>query len=130
MTRRGILFVAFMTMLLPLFAGCIVAERPGPGNRESYYYYPNDEVYYYPNVRQYYWNERGDWRHGPQPPPRFALRDRDRVRFDWNREPHNDHDRIRRDYPPGRGDKDRDGDRDKDRDKDRDRGGERDRPRY
>jgi hypothetical protein len=77
-------------------------------------------VYFYPRVGEYYWYEGGTWRHDRRVPARFVLRDR--VRIDWDREPHQDHDRIRRDYPARRDDRDRDRDRDQNR--------ERERPRY
>jgi hypothetical protein len=114
------LFVAIVAALVFFLSGCFVAES-GPGGRE-YYYYPDYEVYYYPHVGAYYWYEGGDWHHGPRPPARFVLREQDRVRIEWNREPHQDHDRIRRDYPGHRDqDRDRDGDRDRNRDRDRSR---------
>jgi hypothetical protein len=122
MRRKETVFIAIVAALALFVSACIVAETSRRGG-ESYYYYPDNEIYFYPQVGWYYWFEGGDWRHGAQPPARFVLRDRDRVRFDWEREPHRDHDRIRRDYPPGRRDQDRDRDRDRDggRDRDKDR---------
>ena len=90
--------------LLSFLSGCIVAERPVAYGRpqETYYYYPDYEVYFYPRVQRYYWFERGEWRNGPQPPSRFVLRERERVRIDLDHEPHIDHERIKKSYPPGR----------------------------
>ena len=107
---------AFMAAVLLFTSACVVADSPGHRRVETYYYYPNYEVYFYPHVGDYYWRERDEWRHGPQPPPRFALRDRDRVRIDLDHEPHRDHDRIKKSYPPDRFDRD---DRREDRKDDR-----------
>lgn len=119
MKRRQIAS-AIVAALLLFASGCVVAERPGRGRVETYYYYPDYEVYYYPRVGRYYWLERGEWRREPQPPPRFVLRERERVRIDMDHEPHTDHDRIKRSYPPGRYDRD---DRKDDRKDDRRDGG-------
>ena len=104
MKGRGMALVVALAMLLPFSSGCIVEDssRPGYARQETYYYYPDHEVYYYPNVRRYYWFERGEWRYGAQAPPRFVLREQERVRIDLDREPHTDHARIKKSYPPGR----------------------------
>ena len=104
--KRREMVSAILAALLLFISGCVVAERPGGRYSERYYYYPDHEIYFYPRVAEYYWFERGDWRHGPKPPPRFVLRDRDRVRIDSDHEPHNDHERNRKSYPPGRQDRD------------------------
>src|SRR5690349_14784714 len=128
MHRIETLCLALIGCSMLFLAGCYVAAGPagGPyaGGGATYYYYPDDQVYYYPNVGLYYWYDGGSWHHDRRITDRYRLNDRDRVRFNWSREPHLDHDRIRRDYPGHRDDRDRD--RDRDRDKDRDR----DRPRY
>jgi hypothetical protein len=121
MHRLVTLFIGIAAALMLFVSGCVVAERDYHGGRESYYYYPDYEVYYYPRAGWYYWYEGGSWRHDSRPPSRFVLNERDRVRLDWNREPHLDHDRIRRDYPGRRDDRDRDRDRDRERDRDRNR---------
>lgn len=105
MKRKKVASIAIVAALLLVFSGCIVAEGPGHRRVETYYYYPDHEVYYYPRVSSYYWIERGEWRHGPQPPPRFVLRERERVRIDLDHEPHNDHERIKKSHPPGRYDR-------------------------
>jgi hypothetical protein len=105
MKVRGIGLAVIVAALLSFSAGCVVEERPGYRRLETYYYYPDYEVYYYPRVQKYYWLERGDWRNGPQPPSRFVLRERERVRIDLDREPHTDHARIKKSYPPGRYDR-------------------------
>jgi hypothetical protein len=122
MNRLNALFLGVVAALMLLVSACVVADRGDyyAGGRDTYYYYPDDEVYFYPRVGEYYWYEGGVWRHDRRVPTRFVLRDR--VRVDWNREPHLDHDRIRRDYPPRRDDRDRD--------RDRDQNHERERPRY
>jgi hypothetical protein len=102
MKGKAIAFAVVLAALLPFSSGCVVAERPGYGRVETYYYYPDYEVYYYPRVQRYYWFERGEWRNGPQAPARFVLRDRERVKIDLDREPHTDHARIKKTYPPGR----------------------------
>ncbi|MBI4523372.1 MAG: hypothetical protein HY695_06110 [Deltaproteobacteria bacterium] len=118
MKARGIILLAIVATLFSFSAGCVVAERSGGhGRYETYYYYPDYEVYFYPSARVYYWLDRGDWRHGPQPPPRYALEPRGRVKLDLDYEPHTRHARIRDRYPPGRYE-DRDQDRDR-RDRDR-----------
>jgi len=104
MTRREMLNGMLATLLL-FASGCVVEDRSGR-RHDTYYYYPDYEIYFYPRVARYYWRERDEWRWGPNPPPRYTLRDRDRVRFDWDREPHRDHDRVRQKYPPGRRDRD------------------------
>jgi hypothetical protein len=103
MKRRETALVVALATLLPLSSGCIVEERPRPAyaRQETYYYYPDDEVYYYPSARRYYWLERGEWRYGAQPPPRFVLRERERVKLDLDYEPHTQHARIKSNYPPG-----------------------------
>ena len=106
MKSRGLVLALITIALLSFSSGCVVAERPGYGRLEPYYYYPNYEVYYYPRVQRYYWYERGAWINAPQPPPRFVLRDRDRVRIDLDHEPVRDHERIKKNYPPGRSDRD------------------------
>ena len=116
MKRKEMASMAIVATLLLLFSGCIVAEGPGRRQMETYYYYPDHEVYYYPRVSNYYWFERGEWRHGPQPPPRVVLRDRERVRIDSDHDPHTDHERIKKDHQPGRYDSD---------ERREDRGGER-----
>jgi hypothetical protein len=121
MDKFNALFLGVVAALMLLVSGCVVAERDHyAGGRDTYYYYPDEEVYFYPRVGEYYWYEGGTWRHDRRVPARFVLRDR--VRIDWDREPHQDHDRIRRDYPARRDDRDRDRDRDQNR--------ERERPRY
>ena len=104
MKGRAIGLAVIAAALLSFSSGCIVAERPVSYGRqqEAYYYYPDYEVYYYPRVQRYYWIERGEWRNGPQPPPRFVLRERERVRIDLDHEPHTDHARIKKSYPPRR----------------------------
>jgi hypothetical protein len=101
MKGKGIGLAVIAAAFLAFASGCLVAETPGRGRVESYYYYPDQEVYYYPRVQRYYWFERGEWRNSPQPPPRFVLRERERVRIDLDREPHTDHERIKKTYPPG-----------------------------
>ena len=123
MNRIETLFLALVACSLFL-AGCYVAAEPGygpgyAGGGATYYYYPDAEVYFYPNVSLYYWYEGGRWHNDRRLPDRFRLNDRDRVRLNWNREPHLDHDRIRRDYPGHRDDRDRDRDRDRPRDRER-----------
>jgi hypothetical protein len=105
MKRRELLYALAAGFFLSA-SGCVVAERGGRGRRETYYYYPDYEVYFYPHVGRYYWRERDEWRHGDRPPPRFVLRDRERVRIDMDHEPHTDHDRIKKSHPPGRYDRD------------------------
>jgi hypothetical protein len=122
--KTGMLFTAIAAALMLYVAGCIVAEpqsqyRGGYADSD-YYYYPDEEVYFYPNVGFYYWYEGGSWHHDRRPPARYVLREQERVRIRWNREPHLDHDRIRRDYPARRDDRNRDRDRDR----------EKERPRY
>ena len=118
MKRRDVLSAIVAAFLLSA-SGCLVTERRGRGRAETYYYYPDYEVYFYPNGR-YYWRDRDEWRNGPQPPPRFVLRDRERVRIDLDHEPHRDHDRIKKSYPPGRYDREeRRDDRKEDRKDDR-----------
>jgi hypothetical protein len=104
MKRRDALSVIAAAILLSA-SGCVVAERRGRGRIETYYYYPDYEVYFYPHVGRYYWRESDEWRHGSQPPPRFVLRDRERVRIDLDHEPHTDHDRVKKSHPPGRYDR-------------------------
>jgi hypothetical protein len=104
MKRREIASAIVATILL-FTSGCVVADRPGR-HMETYFYYPDSEVYYYPRVSSYYWRERDEWRLGPKPPSWFDLRDRDRVRIDMDHDPHTDHDRIKKSYPPGRRDRD------------------------
>ena len=111
---------AFAAAILLFTSACVVADRSPHRRVETYYYYPDYEVYFYPHAGRYYWRDRDDWRNGPQPPPRFALRDRDRVRIDLDHEPHKDHDRIKKSYPPGRFDRD-----DRRDDRKEDRGGSR-----
>ncbi|HEX9135567.1 MAG TPA: hypothetical protein VF905_01315 [Nitrospirota bacterium] len=103
MKRRGATLGVITAVLLLFCSGCVVAERPGYGGRGTYYYYyyPDHEVYYYPRAQRYYWLDRGEWRNGPQPPSRFALSDRARVRIESDHEPPTEHDRIKRQYPPG-----------------------------
>ncbi len=117
MKKSRITLAAIAAVLLSFLSGCVVAEGPRRGI-ETYYYYPNDEVYYYPNARRYYWLDRGEWRNGPQPPSRFVLRDRDRVRLDMDHEPIRDHDKIKREHPPKRQEEQRE-ERREDRDRDR-----------
>ena len=105
MKRRGTTLAVIAALLLLFCSGCVVAERPGYGGRQTYYYYPDQEVYYYPRDQRYYWRDRDEWRNGPQPPPRFALSDRQRVRIDSDHDPHTEHDRIKKQYPPGHYDK-------------------------
>ncbi|HEX9442805.1 MAG TPA: hypothetical protein VGA73_01730 [Candidatus Binatia bacterium] len=102
MNVRAVGFAVVAAALLSLTSACVVSDRPGYGRTEAYYYYPDQEVYYYPRVQRYYWSERGEWRNGREPPSRFVLRDRERVRIDMDHEPHTDHARIRQSYPPGR----------------------------
>ena len=45
----------------------------------DYYYYPDRQVYYYPASGVYWWFDGGIWVSGHRPPPRFVLRDHDRV---------------------------------------------------
>jgi hypothetical protein len=113
--KRREMFSVIVSALILFSSGCVVAERPGDRRLETYYYYPDAEVYYYPRVTKYYWYDRGAWRNGPKPPPRFVLRDRDRVRIDSDHEPYRDHDRYRKSYPPGRHDRDDRGERRDDR---------------
>jgi hypothetical protein len=101
MKGRGLGLALIAVALLSFSFGCVVTGRPGHGSLEPYYYYPDYEVYYYPRVQKYYWYERGEWRNAPQPPPRFVLRDRERVRIDLDHEPLTDHERIKKTYPPG-----------------------------
>lgn len=101
--KRREMISAMVAALLMYSSGCVVAERPGRG---TYYYYPDDEVYYALREGRYYWYERGDWRYDRKPPPRFVLRDRDRVRIDSDHEPYKDHDKYRKSYPPRRRDRD------------------------
>jgi len=101
MNARGIGLALIAIALLSFSFGCVVAGRPGYGHLQPYYYYPDYEVYYYPRVQRYYWYERGAWRNAPQPPPRFVLRDRERVRLDLDHEPISDHERIKKAHPPG-----------------------------
>jgi hypothetical protein len=126
MNRIETLFLALVACSLLFLAGCYVAAEPGPApygggyaGGATYYYYPNAEVYFYHNVGLYYWYEGGGWHHDRRLPDRFRLNDRDRVRLNWNREPHLDHDRVRRDYPGHNDDRDRDRDRDRNRDRER-----------
>src|SRR5215470_10537920 len=107
------MFLAVIAALTISLAGCVVPGDPyygygygRGGYGDTYYYYPNAEIYYYPGVDLYYWYEGGDWHYGRRAPERYVLRDRDRVTLHWNGEPHRDHDRVRREYPP-RGDQDR-----------------------
>lgn len=102
MKRRDVLSAIAAAILLSV-SGCVVEERRG---RRMYYYYPDWEVYFHPDDRRYWWRDRDEWRHGDRPPPRFVLRDRERVRIDLDDEPPRDHDRIKRDHPPGRYDRD------------------------
>ena len=102
MKRNGIALSVIAAVLLVFLSGCAVEQRPGYGRRETYYYYPNDEIYYYPNVRRYYWLDQGHWRNGPEPPSRYVLRSNDRVRLEMDHEPIRDHDRIKKEYPPKR----------------------------
>jgi hypothetical protein len=102
MKGRGIGLAVIAAVLLSFTSGCLVAETPGSRRMETYYYYPDYEVYFYPRVQRYYWFERGEWRNAPQPPPRFVLRERERVRIDLDHDPHTDHERIKKTYPPGR----------------------------
>jgi hypothetical protein len=121
MNRFNALFLGVIAALMLLVSGCVVADRGDyrAGGRDTYYYYPDDEVYFYPRVGEYYWYEGGVWRHDRRAPARFVLRDR--VQLDWDREPHRDHDRVRRDYPPRRDDRDRDRNQNRDRDQNRPR---------
>jgi hypothetical protein len=104
MKRNRVAF-AIIAALFLFSSGCVVTERPGDRRARTYYYYPDYEIYYYPHVERYYWRERGDWRYDSKPPPRFVLRERERVRIDSRDDPHNDHERVRKTYPPGRYDK-------------------------
>ena len=103
MKPRKMALVVALAAVLPVSSGCIVEERPRPvyGRQQSYHYYPDYEVYYYPSFRRYYWIERGEWRFGAEPPPRFVLRERERVTLDLDYEPHTQHGRIKNNYPPG-----------------------------
>jgi hypothetical protein len=103
--KRREMAAALVGAILLFTSGCVVGDRSGR-RMETYYYYPDYEIYYYPHAGSYYWRERDDWRHGPKPPPRFVLRDRDRVRIDMDHDPRNDHDRIKKSYPPGHRDRD------------------------
>ena len=126
MKGREIASIAVMAALLTFASGCIVSESPPSGRgRYEAYYYPDEEVYFYPNVRLYYWLDRGNWNHGPQPPQRYILEERARVKLDLDYEPHTQHSKIRNSYPPGNRDRDRDQDKDRDKDRDRDRGRDR-----
>jgi hypothetical protein len=120
---RQIVFVAIAAVVLSLAAGCVVADRSDGryGRHETYYYYPDDEVYFYPATRLFYWLDFGEWRHDRQAPRRYRLDERRRVKLDLDYEPHTQHPRIRKNYPPHRDDRDRDQDRDRDRDRDKDR---------
>jgi hypothetical protein len=118
MKGRAVGLAIIAAAFLSFASACLIAERPGYGRTESYYYYPDHEVYYYPRVQRYYWQERGEWRNGPQPPSRFVLRERERVKIDLDREPHTDHARIKQSHPPGRYE-DRKEDRKEDRREDR-----------
>src|ERR1051325_5986117 len=98
MNRIETLFLALVACSLLFLAGCYVAAEPGygpgyAGGGATYYYYPDAEVYFYPNVGLYYWYEGGRWHNDRRLPDRFRLSDRDRVRLNWAREPHLDHDR-------------------------------------
>ena len=124
MNRIETLFLALIACSLLFLAGCYVAAEPGygpgyAGGGATYYYYPDAEVYFYPNVGLYYWYEGGRWHNDRRLPDRFRLSDRDRVRLNWAREPHLDHDRVRRDYPAHRDSRDSDRDRDRNRDRER-----------
>ena len=118
MKRREMLSM-MAAAVLGYSSGCVVSDGP---DRRTYYYYPDEEVYYYhPRDGRYYWydRDRREWRNDRNPPPRFTPRDRDRVRIDSDREPYKDHDRNKKDYPPGRYDRDDRGQpRKDDRDKD------------
>jgi len=129
MSRKTTLLFGILAALMLFVGGCVVAEPQYAGGRGEYYYYPDYEVYFYPSVGLYYWYEGGNWHHDRRVQDRYVLRERDRVRLNWNREPHLDHDRIRRDYP-GHRDDNRNRGEDRDRDRDRDRGPDQDRPRY
>jgi len=117
MKRREMLSM-MAAAVLGYSSGCVVSDGP---DRRTYYYYPDEEVYYHPRDGRYYWydRDRREWRNDRNPPPRFTPRDRDRVRIDSDREPYKDHDRNKKDYPPGRYDRDDRGQpRKDDRDKD------------
>lgn len=107
--RKGLFLAVAAAAVMSFAAGCYYGPYyPGYGYggggyaEDTYYYYPDYEVYYYPRVGLYYWFEGGDWRYGQRLPERFVLRDRDRVTIRWPREPHRDHDRVRREYPANR----------------------------
>ncbi|HEY1268535.1 MAG TPA: hypothetical protein VGH16_14880 [Candidatus Binatia bacterium] len=122
MKRIETLFLALVACSLLFLAGCYVAAQSGPApyaGGATYYYYPDAEVYFYPNVGLYYWYDGGSWHHDRRVPDRFRLNDRDRVRLNWSREPHLDHDRVRSQYPPHRDYRDNDRDRDRNRDRER-----------
>ena len=78
-----------------------LAGYRGPGSRQTYYYYPDQEVYYYPRDQRYYWRDRNEWRNGPQPPSRYTLSDRQRVRIESDHDPHTEHEKIKKQYPQG-----------------------------
>jgi len=69
----------------------------------GYYYYPDVEVYYYPVTGVYWWLDGVNWVTGPQPPPRFVLRDSVRVSVNLNTpEPWRQHAVVIREHPRGR----------------------------
>lgn len=60
----------------------------------DYYYYPGVDVYY--GGGEYYWSEGGHWIHGRRLPPRYHVREGDRVRFRSDaRYPYEVHTRVR-----------------------------------
>jgi hypothetical protein len=123
MNRIETLFLAVAACLMLFLAGCYVGTETGygpyAGGGAAYYYYPDYEVYYYPGPGVYYWYADGRWHNDRKLPDRYVnvIRDRDRVRLNWPREPHLDHDRVRRDYPARRDNPDRDRDRNRDRER-------------
>ena len=79
------------------------AQYPPPGPVPApyaYYYYPDVEVYYYPVSDVYWWFDGVVWVSGPQPPPRFVLRDSMRVTVNLNSpEPWRQHTFVVREHP-------------------------------
>jgi len=86
--------------VLTLFGGYAAEVAAIPAGYAEYYYYPEAQVYYYPSVREYFWLDGEAWRHGPNAPARFVLKDRDRVRFELDRPPHTIHSNIKEVYKP------------------------------
>lgn len=121
MEAKGTIGAILLALLLSFATGCVVAERPhrevvvvesrepGPPpwapahgwrRKHEYHYYPTIQVYYYPHVHRYYWLEGGDWRVSARLPAHYVVEQHKRVVIELDDEPHKQHHKIKRDYPP------------------------------